>query len=109
MRTEGIMAVEHFSRMWRVAPCPGASLLALLSLADNAGGSGHHDDLWDDAQLSAVAHAARVSATALQHDLKALEVDGLIAELTIGQNRIRCWLACLEQRGPALAPGGNHQ
>ena len=34
------MAVEHFSHMWRVAPCSGASLLALLSLADNAGGSG---------------------------------------------------------------------
>ena len=103
------MAVEHFSRMWRVAPCLGASLLALLSLADNAGGSGEPDDLWADAQVPAVAHAARVSATALQHILKTLEVDGLIAELIIEQNRIRCWLACLERCGPALAAGGNHQ
>ena len=103
------MAVEHFSRMWRVAPCSGASLLALLSLDDNAGGSGEPDDLWADAQLSAVAHAARVNAAALQHVLETLELDGLIAELTVEQNRIRCWLACLERCGPALAEGGNHQ
>ena len=103
------MAVEHFSRMWHVAPCSGASLLALLSLANNAGGNWEPDDLWADAQLSAIAHAARVTADALQHILKTLELDGLISELTIEQNRIRCWLACLEQCGPALAAGGNHQ
>lgn len=103
------MTLSHFSNVWGVAPCSGASLLALLSLADNAGGSGDPNDLWADAQLSAVAHAARVNATALQHILKMLEVDGLISELTVRQCRIRCWLACLEQCGPDLAPGGNHQ
>ena len=103
------MAVEHFSHMWRVAPCSGASLLALLSLADNAGGSGDPDNLWANAPLPAVAHAARVNITALQHILKTLELNGLIAELTVEQNRIRCWLACLEQRGLAPAAGGNHQ
>ena len=103
------MAFSHFSDVWRVAPCSGASLLALLSLADNASGSGEPDDLWVDAQLSAVAHSARVNAAALQHILKTLELDGLIAELTVEQERIRCWLACLEQRGLAPAAGGNHQ
>ena len=103
------MAVEHLSGVWRDAPCSGASLLALLSLANNAGGSGEPDDLWADTRLPAVAHAARVNTTALQQILETLELDGLIAELTVEQNRIRCWLACLERCGPAPAAGGNHQ
>ena len=103
------MTGSRFSEVWRVARCSGASLLALLSLADNAGGSGGPDDFWADVPIPVVAHASRVSATALQHILKVLEEDGLIAGLTIENNRIRCWLACLEQCGSALAAGGNHQ
>ena len=72
-------------------------------------GAGDPDDLWADAQLSAVACAARGERHRLQHNLRMLEVDGLISELTVGQNRIRCWLACLEHCGPDRAAGGNHQ
>ena len=107
-----MMAISHLSLVWRGAPCSGASLLALLSLADNAGGSGDPDDPDDlraNARVPAVAHAARVNAAALQHILKALEVDGLIAELTIEQNRVRYWLARLEPHWPALTAEGNHR
>lgn len=103
------MAVSHLSRVWRGAPCSGASLLALLSLADSAGGSGDLDDLWANARVPVVAHAARVDATALQHILKAFEVVGLIAELTVDHDRIRCWLTCLEQHWPARTAEGNHR